>query len=154
MIGLRKFRLVSAGARGRGMRDEVLRVSAWEAMIPIDFEEFYLLLHQQSLRRNCNSNGFESRMFEKFPQRMRSFITLHSERIATPDVVRESSKNSCGLFLQMQNTFSADLFGDKKSFPKNNILRLFRLFSRGEANHKEEIAWNGELPSIFFHAKL
>ena len=31
MIGLRKFRLVSADARGRGTRDEFLRESAWEA---------------------------------------------------------------------------------------------------------------------------
>ena len=31
MIGLRKFRLVSAEARGRGTRDEFLRASAWEA---------------------------------------------------------------------------------------------------------------------------
>ena len=31
MIGLRKFRLVSADARGRATRDEFLRESAWEA---------------------------------------------------------------------------------------------------------------------------
>ena len=32
MIGLRKFRLVSADARGGGMRDESQKVSAWEAI--------------------------------------------------------------------------------------------------------------------------
>ena len=32
VIGLRKFRLVSADARGGGTRDESLRESAWEAM--------------------------------------------------------------------------------------------------------------------------
>ena len=33
MIGLRKFRLVSADARGEETRDESLRVSAWEAIV-------------------------------------------------------------------------------------------------------------------------
>ena len=31
LIGLRKFRLVSADARGGGTRDEFLRESVWEA---------------------------------------------------------------------------------------------------------------------------
>ena len=33
MIGLRKFRLVSAEARGGGTRDESLKESAWEARV-------------------------------------------------------------------------------------------------------------------------
>ena len=33
MIGQRKFRLVSADARGGGTRDKALRMSAWEATI-------------------------------------------------------------------------------------------------------------------------
>ena len=37
------------------------------AVISIDLEEFYLLLHQRSLRRNCNSSGFESRILTLAP---------------------------------------------------------------------------------------
>ena len=37
------------------------------AVISIDLEEFYLLLHQRSLRRNCNRRGFESRIWTLAP---------------------------------------------------------------------------------------
>ena len=39
MIGLRKFRLVAADSRGRGTRDEALRVSAWEATSVIEIQK-------------------------------------------------------------------------------------------------------------------
>ena len=44
MIGLRKFRLVSTDARGRGTRDEFLNVTAWEAIFEALSSDFSIAI--------------------------------------------------------------------------------------------------------------
>ena len=50
MIGLRKFRLVLADARGGGTRDESLRESAWEANTTVHNEKFILKDYYEFLK--------------------------------------------------------------------------------------------------------